>query len=369
MDDEAAWLADGRNEKEAIHLHKIWRPVSMSLAAISLLGLLGCNNQPVAIVNGSRVSRQEFYSRLEQAAGERVLADLIARKMLADAFTKANLTLTDAEVTAEIAKMKKQAPDEASWQQYLKQQGMTDAEFVEFVTFNLKVKKLAEKDVKVSDADLQKFFNAHKEQFARPATVVLSEIVLSDQAKANEVRKQLSDPKASFATLARQYSVSTFTRERGGRRPEEPVAGLMPETLRSMVGGMQVGQISQPIKADSAWYIIKVEEKHAAEAPDYAKIKDKVQEAFMYTNAKQVQDIIEGLRKDAKVQILDPKYQSMQKMFGPQQALPSFGAEGAKGGVNGAQPPADGAQAPAPNAAPAEGAAPAPVAPAAPATQ
>ena len=82
-------------------------------------------------------------------------------------------------------------------------------------------------------------------------------------------------------------------------------------------------------------------------------MKDKVREAYMYTNAKQVQDIIEGLRKDAKVQILDPKYQSMQQMFGAQQALPTFGAEGAKGGVNGAQPSAGDAPAPAPAPAPA----------------
>ncbi|MHB8995932.1 MAG: peptidyl-prolyl cis-trans isomerase [Armatimonadota bacterium] len=346
-------------------MHKLWRSVSISLAAIALLGVMGCSKQPVAIVNGQRVTRDEFYGRLEQAAGERVLADLIARKMLADAFTKSGLKLSDQEVNDEIANMKKQAPDEASWQQYLKQQGMTDAEFKEFVTFNLQVKKLAEKDVKVTEPELKKFFEKNREQFARPATVVLSEIVLSDKAKADEVRKQLNDPKASFATLARQYSISTFTRERGGRRPEEPIAGLMPEALRSTVSGMQVGQISQPVRADSSWYIIKVEEKHAAETPTYDKVKDKVREAYMYTNAKQVQDIIEGLRKDAKVQILDPKYQSMQQMFGAQQALPTFGAEGAKGGVNGAQPPAGAAPAP----APAEGAAPAPAAPAAPATQ
>ena len=345
-------------------MHKVWRAdvavrtVFVGLAALALASFWGCTTQPVAIVNGNKITKQEYYDRLEQAGGERVLADLIARRLLTDAFNKSGLKISDQEVADETAKLKKQAPDEASWQAYLKQQGMTDVEFKDFVTFNLQVKKLAEKDVKYTDADLTKFFNDHKEQFARPATVVLSEIVLGDQGKAAEVRKQLDDPKASFATLARQYSVSSYTRERGGRRPEEPLAGLMPEALRAAVAGMQVGQISQPIQADKQWYIVKLDEKHAAEAPDYAKIKDKVQEAYMYTNAKQVQDIIEGLRKEAKVQILVPKFADMQKMFGPQQALPTFGTEskGGKAGVNGA-PPAPGA----------EGAAPAPAAPAAPA--
>lgn len=355
---------DRAHKKEAIVLHKIWRSMSVALAGIALLALWGCSSQPVAIVNGSRVTKQEFYDRLEQAGGERVLADLIARRLLTEAFDKSGLKISDQEVNDEIAKMKKQAPDEASWQQYLKQQGMDDKQFKDFVTFNLKVKKLSEKDVKVTDADLQKFFNENKDKFAKPATVILSEIVLTDQAKANEVRKQLDDPKASFATLARQYSVSTFTRERGGRRPEEAVATVMPQALRGALAGLQVGQISQPIKADQQWYIIKVEAKNAAEAPVYDKVKDKVQEAYMYTHAKPIQDLIETLRKDAKVQILDPKFSEMQKMFGPQQALPSFG-EGGKGAPAPAAAPAGQGAAPAP-AAPA---APAPAAPAAPATQ
>ena len=201
-------------------MHKVWRAdvavrtVFVGLAALALASFWGCNSQPVAIVNGSRITKQEYYDRLEQAAGERVLADLVARRLLSDAFTKSGLKISDQEVADETAKMKKQAPDEASWQAYLKQQGMTEVEFKDFVLFNLQVKKLAEKDVKFTDADLTKFFAENKDKFAKPATVVLSEIVLSDPGKATEVRKQLDDPKASFATLARQYSISSFTRER-----------------------------------------------------------------------------------------------------------------------------------------------------------
>ncbi|MBU0610107.1 MAG: peptidyl-prolyl cis-trans isomerase, partial [Armatimonadetes bacterium] len=307
-------------------MRTIWRPLAAMLAATALLTVLGCSNQPIAIVNGSRVTKKEFYDRLEQAGGERVLADLIARQLLADAFNKSGLKVTEQEITAEIEKMKKEAPNEAEWQGYLKQQGMNEADFRDFVTFNLKVKKMAEKDVKVDEAALRKFFAENRTRFARPETVRLSEIVVNDKAQADKIRGQLKDA-AQFPTLARQYSISTYTRERGGMRPEEPLVGIQPEAVRKAVLGLQVGQVSQPIKADSVWYIIKLEQRNAAQKADYDKIKDVVREQYMATHAKTVQDMIEGLRKTARVRILSPKYEEMNRMFGPPQALPSFGEQ------------------------------------------
>jgi len=192
------------------------------LGGLALLTLVGCANQPVAIVNGSRITKQEFYDRLEQLGGKQVLTDLIARTLLTDAFAKSGLQLTEQEINAEIDKMKKQAPSEAEWQAYLKQEGMTEPEFRDFVTFNLKVKKIAEKGVTIDEAGLKKFFEENRDKFGKPETVVLSEIVVNNKARADQIRKQLSDPKAVFSTLARQYSISTFTRDRGGSGPKRP---------------------------------------------------------------------------------------------------------------------------------------------------
>lgn len=317
-------------------MHKFWRSVTVVLAAIALISLWGCSNQPVAIVNGTRITKKEFYDRLEQAGGTKVLQELIARRLLTDAFDKSGLKLTDQELNDELAQIKKQVPDEAAWAQYLKQQGITEAEVKDMIAFNLKVKKLAEKDLKPTAADLRDEFTHYRNDFNRPAAVTLSEIVVSDKTKADEIRKQLNDPKASFATLARQYSISTYTRERGGRRPEEAAEAVMPEALRPSVANLQVGQISQPIKADQAWYIIKLEAKTAAETPSFDKIQDKVTQHYMYTHAKSPQELLEELRKTAKVNVTDPKYADLNKVFGPPASLPSFGDQ--KGGTSPATP-------------------------------
>lgn len=306
------------------------KPQSLSagLATIVLFFLVfvtGCSNQPIAIVNGSRITRKEFYDRLEQAAGQRVLADLIARRMLADAFNKSGLSLTEQEINAEMEKIKKQAPSEAEWLRYLQSQGMTEQDFRDFVAFNLKVKKLAEKDVKVTEEALRKHFEKYRELFNQPETVRLAEIVVNDKARAEQIYAQLQNPKTNFENLARQYSISTFTRERGGLRGEEVLANLQPEALRKAVQGLKEGQITRPIAADNVYYILKLVSRKPAQKAVYEKVKDKVREHYMYTRAKDVNEMIEELRKQAIVRILDPKYQEMNRLFGPPQALPTFG--------------------------------------------
>lgn len=322
------WHPQQSQKKEAIILWTKPQSLSAGLATIVLFFLVfltGCSNQPIAIVNGSRITRKEFYDRLEQAAGQRVLADLIARRMLADAFNKSGLTLTEQEINAEMEKIKKQAPSEAEWLRYLQSQGMTEQDFRDFVAFNLKVKKLAEKDVKVTEEALRKHFEKYRELFNQPETVRLAEIVVNDKARAEQIYAQLQNPKANFENLARQYSISTFTRERGGLRGEEVLANLQPEALRKAVQGLKEGQITRPIAADNVYYILKLVSRKPAQKAVYEKVKDKVREHYMFTHAKDVNEMIEELRKQAIVRILDPKYQEMNRLFGPPQALPTFG--------------------------------------------
>ncbi len=306
-----------------IHL----RAMPACLLAVSvLLGAAGCGKQPVAIVNGAKITRQEFTERLEQAAGEQVLQDLIVRRLLEDAFAQSGLALAPEEVAAEVEKLKKQAPSEEEWQRFLTQQGLDEAKLAQEVGFRMKLMKLSQKGLNPTEQDLKKEFERYREDFDRPATVVLSEIVVSSKAEADKVRAELKSPKANFQALARQYSISAMTRERGGRRGEEPIEQVMPDALRPVVARLAPGEVSSPIKVDENWYIIRVEEKKAAQKADYAKVKDMVRQHYMDTHGKSPQDILAELRKTAKVSILDPRYQRLGEAFNPPQQLPTFGS-------------------------------------------
>lgn len=345
--------------KGAIPLRGYLRGASVCLLTATLVVMLaGCGQQPVAIVNGQKITRTEFINRLKQAAGKPVLADLLFRRLVEDEFTRSGLKLTDQEVMERVAELKSEFPNEEAFQQWLSSVGMTEQDLVAEMRHQIKEEKLRTRDVKYTEADLRKFFNENKARYDKPLRVTISQIVVSTKQEADKVYAELQKPGANFGALARQYSIDAMFRGQGGRLPELPQDRLMPPDLQPLVAKMKVGDVSKPVKIDENWYIVKLENRKAPEKASFEKVRAKVERDYTLVSAKPKEALYRDLAAKATVQVLDPDLAQVQEMFMPKDELPQFGgtkqpAGEQQGAPSGAAPKQDAPQA---RPAPAEGA-------------
>ena len=227
----------------------------------------------------------------------------------------------------------------------------TQEEWREHVRMALITRDLALKDVQYSEEELRRFFEENQERFARPALVSLSEIVVNSQEDAQEVLAELRKGETGFGDLARRYSLSPATKDRGGERPEMPIDNIPIEDIRQAAQSLPIGQASGPITAEGQWYIIMVRDRKPARPGSWEEDHELIKEQYELANARPLQDILQEQIRSSNIAIVDPRFQDLNEVYtAAPSEMPQFGVEGpaAVGGQGGA--PAN-APAPAPPAA------------------
>ena len=330
-------------------MYKRWALGSITVVFAVALGLSGCGNSPIAVVNGVRITESEFNERLIRNAGRETLQDMINRQLVKQMAEEAKITVSDEDLNKEVEQIKAQIPPQ-EFQRVLTARNTTEEEWREALKLEMIRHKLERKDVKYADKDLKEFFERFKDRYAVPTLVSISEIVVGSKEDAEEVLAELKKDKGKFADLARTYSQAPYTRANGGKRPPDmPLERVTPEPVKDAVAEMSVGEISSPIAAVGQWYIIKLDDKKAARKADWEKDKDRVKADYEGQNATPISRLIEEYVRQADVQIVDPRFQDLKEQYTPvPEKQPQFGPQAPQSGgeqpskETPAEPPAEG---------------------------
>jgi peptidyl-prolyl cis-trans isomerase C len=176
--------------------------------------------------------------------------------------------------------------------------------------------------IKVTDGDVQKFYDDNPAKFEQPEMVRASHILLNTRdadgkdlpddkklAKHKDAEVLLKRARAGedFAKLAKENSDDTASRDRGGEF-QFPRGQMAPE-FEAAAFSMKTNEISDIVTTQFGYHIIKLSEKIPAKKVELAKVapnvKDYLAQEQMRKRQQEVQDYMNRLKKDAGVEILD----------------------------------------------------------------
>ncbi len=309
-----------------------YRYATIAVIVVVLVAtIVGCGNDPVAVVDGVKITEEEFNERLVKGFGQDTLRDMIDRELFRQAAEEKGVEVTDTEIQEELDRAKQQFPSEEAFNQWLASRNMSQQELEDHVRMAVLTRKLALHDVNPTDEELKAFFESNKERFNEPPTVAYSEIVVSSEEDAQEVLDELEAGDGSFADLARQYSLAR-SRDAGGEQREMPISSIPVPEIREAAQTVPVGEVSDPIAAQGQWYIIKVRDRQAAREASWEDDRERVLEAYKMANAVSLQEIREQQIENARVQIVDPRFQGLNEDYTPVPSeVPQFGTEEQEG--------------------------------------
>jgi len=295
---------------------------------IGALGLSGCSNKNVvAKVNGETITTDALNQQLEQlkkqypnmftgADGEgrlldfkqRLLDNIINQKLIEQAAKDKGIKISDADVQKQIDQLKAGFKDQAQFDEALKSAGMTVDGLKTQIRNQLVTQKLIESlsaNNKVSDADIQAYYDKNKEQFFQKAAKKASQILFKPEDKAT-AEKVLAQVKAGddFGALAKKYSVDTATASKGGDLGY-PTSAYVPE-FQAALDKLKKGETTAAlVQTPFGWHIIRVTDERAGVQQPLAEVKPQIEQIIVQQRKGDAyQTFLDDLRKKAKIEIL-----------------------------------------------------------------
>lgn len=190
---------------------------------------------------------------------EKVLDMLIDMKVQEKEALKEGITVTDEEINAEVDKVRKNFDTEQKFNDFLATQKMTNESLKDTIRKDILVTKLKEKmteDVKVTDEEIAAFYTQNQGQFM---SIKASHILLENEEEARKMLERVKKGE-NFNELALEFSKDPTAKENKGdlgyfRK------GQMLKEFEAAAFKLKVGEISDLVKTDFGYHIIKVEDK------------------------------------------------------------------------------------------------------------
>ena len=156
---------------------------------------------------------------------DQVLQLLISFQWLEGEAKEQGIKVSDAEVKKSFDQQRKQSfPKDADYQKFLKDSGQSEADIMLQVKADLLASKIRDKVVKgkdkVSDAQIQDFYNKNKARFAQPERRDLLVVLTKGKAKAEAAKKALKSGQ-SWKAVAKKYSIDEASKAQGGKLPAQ----------------------------------------------------------------------------------------------------------------------------------------------------
>ena len=112
----------------------------------------------------------------------------------------------------------------------------------------------------LTDHQVEQYFVENKLSFD---AATISQLIVSHDEVAKELRVQICEEGADFHKLARSYSIDAATRPASGYVGLVKRQGLADE-LAAAVFRAKAGRVIGPLKTDQGWHLIRVHELHPA---------------------------------------------------------------------------------------------------------
>lgn len=246
-----------------------------------------------------------------------LLDSLINQELLYQESKKKNVVVEDAAVAESIAKVKEKFETEDAYQKALKDANIQGKDLEVKIRRSLAINMLIEDQISrnlvVTEEESKQYYDTHPDAFIEPEQIRASHILVKVDKDAGEAKKVAAKEKITavqrkikdggdFAQLARENSEGPSGPNGGDLGYFK--RGAMVKEFEDAAFALAPGTVSDIVETQFGYHLIKVVDKKEAGTMPYDTVKSDLQNFLKRQKlSKEVNSLLETLRKDAKIEI------------------------------------------------------------------
>jgi peptidyl-prolyl cis-trans isomerase C len=185
----------------------------------------------------------------------------------------------------------------------------------------------------VTEDEIKAVYEDEAKKLRETERVRARHILVASEKEAKAVLDKLAKGE-KFEALAKQFSLDG-SKDYGGDLGYFSSPEMVPAFSKAAFE-LKKGEVSQPVKTDFGWHVIKLEDRKQGAAQPYDQVKNAIRNVLV---RKKVQEKLASLKDTAKVEIIDPDLKKVsdeaaaqRKQLLEKQGQPAVGVEdGASG--------------------------------------
>jgi len=273
---------------------KLKKITLMGLTILISINMVACSSKNVAKVNDVDISK-DAYKKTEEflyATGyiekkdensneinNDVLSFIIDNEVAYQDAQKQNIKIEDSEVNEKFDQLKDALNTNPLYKEKLEKAGVTEDFLKEQIKKDLVVAKYKEnflKDIKISDKEMEAYYNNHKDQFnieeVKASQILISTLDKDNKEVSKEEKEKLKEKAQSvldkiknnedFANLAKEYSDDKNSGKDGGDLGYFAKSDKNIEFTKE-VFKLDTNQVSNLIETPYGYHIVKVTDKRS----------------------------------------------------------------------------------------------------------
>jgi len=232
---------------------------------------------------------------------EAILEQLVNEKLLLEEASKQDFDISNAEVDKRIKEMIAQnLMTEEQFKDRLNEGGFSFDYFKDYYKKQLIISEFINEsifsEIGLNDSEIREYYDNNKESYtAKEGEIRARHILVETKEEADDVLKELRKG-ADFAELAKEKSIGPSS-VRGGDLGFFS-KGSMVEEFEKVAFSLRTGEVSDPVKTDFGWHIIKREPRIIS----FEEAEDLIEQQLLIEKQKQVfEEYLSELKENSDV--------------------------------------------------------------------